>query len=96
MRWICSILLLVLAGCAVRASASASARDPLAEGRRLYVAKCAKCHKLYDPARYSDQEWKSWMLKMGKKAKLKPQQQEDLSQYTETILRAKAAPAQTR
>jgi hypothetical protein len=55
--------------------------------RKLYVGKCAKCHKLYDPAKYSDAEWQSWMLKMGRKAKLTQEQQRELSQYIEEVLR---------
>jgi mono/diheme cytochrome c family protein len=56
-------------------------------GQKLYVAKCAKCHKFYDPAKYSDADWEMWMTKMGKKAKLKPDQQEDVSRYIAENLR---------
>jgi len=52
------------------------------------VAKCAKCHKFYDPANYSDQDWKIWMGKMSKKAKLKPDQEAAVSHYIERVLRA--------
>ena len=94
MRWIFFILLLGLAGCAAGAAASGDASNPLEEGHRLYIAKCAKCHKLYNPASYSDQEWQSWMAKMGKKARLKPQQKKEVSRYVEAALRgAKTLPA---
>ncbi len=53
--------------------------------RKLYIVKCAKCHKLHDPAGYTDAEWKTWMLKMSKKAKLKHDQEELLSRYLETL-----------
>ena len=53
----------------------------LQDGRKLYTAKCAKCHKFYDPAKYDDDQWRSWMTKMSKKAKLKPAQAELLSRY---------------
>jgi len=51
------------------------------EGRKLYIAKCAKCHKFYDPAQYSAGEWHKWMTKMSRKAKLSPTQNEMLSRY---------------
>jgi len=53
--------------------------------RKLYIAKCAKCHKLHDPAGYTDPEWASWMAKMSKKARLKKDQKELLSRYLETL-----------
>ena len=88
-RWICLIVLLGLAGCAAPHSTGAAppSGDPLAEGHKLYVAKCAKCHKFYDPANYSDHEWKIWMEKMSRKARLKPMQEEMLSQYIDQTLR---------
>src|SRR5262249_24754582 len=63
---------------------------PLAEqdakaARKLYSSKCARCHKLYDPTNYSDSDWRTWMDKMNRKAKLKPDQVELLSRYVETI-----------
>src|SRR5438552_10278892 len=95
MRWIFLLLLGAVAGCAgsVGATDRAPAQphpaaDPLAEGRKLYVAKCAKCHKFYNPGNYSDQEWKIWMGKMSKKARLKPEQQAAVSEYVEKVLRA--------
>lgn len=57
-------------------------------GQKIYVAKCAKCHKFYDPAKYSDADWQVWMAKMSKKAKLKPEQQEEVSRYIMEKLRA--------
>ena len=47
----------------------------------LYNVKCAKCHKFYEPAAYSEKEWEMWMGKMSRKAKLKPEQEELLRRY---------------
>ena len=55
--------------------------------RKIYVAKCAKCHKFYDPNKYSDEEWRVWMAKMSRKAKLKPEQERLLSKYINENLR---------
>ena len=51
--------------------------------RKLYVGKCARCHKFHDPAKYSDKEWREWMNKMSRKAKLKPEQTDLLTRYLE-------------
>jgi len=61
--------------------------DQTAAARNLYINRCSKCHKLYQPSNYSDQKWQRWMAKMGRKAKLQPQQQVAVSNYIETVLR---------
>lgn len=86
MRLFLSVVLLALAGCTGPAGAAdVSGANPLAAGRKLYVAKCARCHKLYDPNKYSDAAWDKWMGKMTLKAKLKPDQADLISQYVATL-----------
>lgn len=53
----------------------------LRDARKLYVGKCAKCHKLYDPVKYPAEKWDEWMGKMTAKSKLKPAQAELLTRY---------------
>jgi hypothetical protein len=77
-----------LGGCAVPATAKGAPSNDSVAGQKLYVAKCAKCHKFYEPARYSEADWQMWMTKMSKKAKLKPQQEEELSRYIAENLRS--------
>jgi mono/diheme cytochrome c family protein len=74
-------------GCAVPAMAKDPLSNDSAAGQKLYVAKCAKCHKFYDPAKYSEADWEMWMTKMSKKAKLKPAQEAELSRYISQNLR---------
>ena len=67
-----------------------SASQPLSPkdteaARKLYTAKCAKCHKFYDPNAYSHAEWEVWMGKMRKKSKLKADQFELISRYINTL-----------
>jgi mono/diheme cytochrome c family protein len=73
----------------VFATIAARAADPappdLAAGKKLYTAKCARCHKLYEPARYDDTTWKSWMHKMRNKAKLSDEQYARLSAYLQSL-----------
>ena len=47
----------------------------------LYEIKCAKCHKFYEPAAYSQKDWDDWMKTMSRKSKLKPAQEELLTRY---------------
>jgi hypothetical protein len=74
-------------GCAVPAAAKDPPSTQTGAGQKLYVAKCAKCHKFYDPAKYSEADWEMWMTKMSKKAKLKPAQEAELSRYISENLR---------
>jgi hypothetical protein len=55
--------------------------EEIKQAARLCTNKCLRCHKLYDPAQYSDTEWRSWMTKMSKKAHLQPDQEDLLSRY---------------
>lgn len=55
------------------------------EATVVYTAKCARCHKFYDPTGYTDAEWHSWMRKMSTKARLNPNQEQLLSRYLEAI-----------
>ena len=49
--------------------------------RKLYVAKCAKCHKFYEPKNYSDADWTRWMGLMSQRSKLQTDQAEALKRY---------------
>jgi cytochrome c5 len=49
--------------------------------RKLYVSKCAKCHKFYEPRGYTDAEWERWMIAMGKKSRLKQADETLLNRY---------------
>lgn len=66
--------------------------ESLAAGKKLYLNKCAKCHKMYDPAKYDDHQWDSWMNKMDKKAKLKAREKEAVAEYIRTLRPAAKEP----
>jgi nitrate/TMAO reductase-like tetraheme cytochrome c subunit len=53
----------------------------IARAADLYVAKCANCHRFYDPAAYADAEWHRWMAKMVRKSKLDERETELLTRY---------------
>lgn len=47
----------------------------------LYALKCGRCHKFYDPAVYSADDWDTWMVKMSKKTELTAEQDRILTEY---------------
>lgn len=89
---VAALVLLPIVG---RAGPLLSAEEE-AKARKLYVGKCAKCHKLYDPMRYSDRDWEVWMNKMTRKAKLSPTQAGLLSNYIDQKYRGGSAVTRDR
>jgi len=89
MSWLPTILAfaIVLLGCAGPANRTGLPATETETGRKIYFVKCAKCHKFYDPTQYSDVEWKMWMGKMKRKAKLSDEQEMMLSTFIDTTLR---------
>jgi hypothetical protein len=65
----------------------ASARWPqttlkdLQHGRALYVERCAGCHNLPLPERYSPAEWEGYVAYMVVEAKLTPGEQEAITRF---------------
>ncbi|OYU79405.1 MAG: cytochrome C [Flavobacterium sp. BFFFF1] len=48
----------------------AAVSDAHAKGQSLYENNCAKCHKLFAPADFSQQDWRPILARMQKKARL--------------------------
>jgi mono/diheme cytochrome c family protein len=84
-HWLIALTLCLAAPMAGVAGASSTTGIDETAGRKLYAAKCASCHKLYDPVRYDDEKWNSWMNKMRKKARLGDEQYATLSRYLQTL-----------
>lgn len=61
--------------------AAVVASNDIAEGKALYENNCAKCHKLYNPKDYSDQEWLPILEVMKKKAKISDAQHDKIYAY---------------
>ena len=53
----------------------------IARAAEIYVLKCARCHKFYDPAGYSAADWSKWMAKMSRKSRLQPVEESLLGRY---------------
>lgn len=60
--------------------------------KKIYDSKCAKCHRFYEPKDYSEDEWRLWMAKMSKKAKLNPGQDRLLNRYLDSFRAQNPAP----
>lgn len=73
------------AGISLIALMAVAATPEEAAGRKVYTGKCARCHKLYEPGRYDDKAWESWMTKMRDKTKLNDDQYRQLSTYLLTL-----------
>jgi hypothetical protein len=80
-------LSILLAGCAGPPTITNLPGDESDPGRQLYIVKCSKCHKFYDPAKYSPADWTIWMDKMTRKAKLTPEQEKVIAEYVDQYLR---------
>jgi hypothetical protein len=75
------LLSIALAAADPAASADELTSKEITTARKIYVAKCAKCHRFYEPTNYGAAEWRIWMEKMNKKSKLKPEQGALLDRY---------------
>lgn len=86
--WFSWCWLPVLVGCAdPTGTGFPSSSQPLPPGQRLYLEKCASCHRFYHPARYTEEQWRSWMDRMAAKAKLTPEQKATVEEYLEQFRR---------
>lgn len=75
------LALWLIAGMAPSAAAHDLTAKELGSARKIYVSKCAKCHRFYEPKRYSEADWKRWMESMSRKSKLKPDTERLLNRY---------------
>jgi mono/diheme cytochrome c family protein len=83
----------VVAGCGgiprvdARLATLAQQHDPsispaaLESARALYITRCSSCHSLNQPGDYPPDEWATWMRKMTPKAKLTPNESQDILTY---------------
>ena len=83
MRTLC-LLFILIAAAHPAAIADELTLKELTAARKIYVAKCAKCHRFYEPKNYSENDWRTWMEKMNKKSKLKEEPAGLLTRYLNT------------
>lgn len=56
------------------------------QGKDLFETRCVKCHKLYDPKKFSQEAWKPVLAKMQKKAHLDDVQIASIANYINSQL----------
>ena len=57
----------------------------ISAGKKIYTNKCARCHDLYNPAKYTAADWDHWMEKMRKKSRLSDKDYDTLSSYLASL-----------
>jgi hypothetical protein len=82
---LCLITFLAIALCGNGAAAETWDPTGKEKAKKLYLLKCAKCHRLYDSKSYDDAQWSEWMVKMKKKAHLDNGQYELILHYLESL-----------
>lgn len=55
--------------------------DGLAEGRRLYIARCSGCHALYRPGAFPAEAWPPMVSEMAGRARLSPAEADSVIRY---------------
>ena len=80
-----------VAAAAVSAAGAAEQAPAVPPGKKLYEAKCLRCHKDLDPTIYEDMTWKRWLWKMKDKARLDNEEYGDLSDYLKGVREAAKA-----
>jgi cytochrome c5 len=58
----------------------------LAAGKSMYENNCAKCHKLYEPKKFNQEEWAPILVRMQKKAHLDDTQMASITSYIHSQL----------
>ena len=84
---------------ALQTISTASAAEPSpadGPGKKLYDAKCTRCHKHHDITVYDDMAWKRLLWKMKDKARLDNEEYGDLSDYLKRVREAERQSRTTR
>lgn len=55
--------------------------EEIAQGKTLYENNCAKCHKLFAPADFTQKKWEPILARMQKKARMDDAQMTVISSY---------------
>lgn len=91
-RLLLAALLAALSGCVSLETAAPvpgpPGSGPLAEGRALYVGRCAKCHAVEPVLDYSAAEWATIMPDMAERTKLTPRETAAVTAYVASVLQS--------
>ncbi len=75
------VILLLAVACESTGNGGAVANSSPDGGQALYEKSCSRCHALYMPMSYSSSEWKYYVGKYGRKARLTQHQRQVVYDY---------------
>ncbi|MDQ3002423.1 MAG: diheme cytochrome c [Fibrobacterota bacterium] len=96
----CACLALILSGCAggggmphptaknveyAGRNGQVTTVSTLKVGRKLYISRCAECHRLTDPKKLTPADWPEMVERMAENAKINPDQQRAITQYLVSV-----------
>lgn len=59
--------------------------ERIAQGKGLYEARCANCHKMFSPTDFTQAEWAPILTRMQKKARLDDEQMSLVREYVNSL-----------
>ena len=87
MRYLGFLFVILVAACATTSGGRsldarvAAAPTRVAKGQVLYEASCQRCHALYMPASFHADEWKFYLRKYGRRARIDKEQRGLVFEY---------------
>lgn len=81
-------LVLVVAACSKKMSATKAPPAEVVSGNQIFDAKCGRCHDLKKPVDFTAAEWIPIMESMAKKAKLNAEEKEQVTSYVKFYAKA--------
>lgn len=76
------LCLLLLIGCS--SSRLMVKNSETLEGEKLYKIKCASCHRLLPPEKYTKEQWKEYVEKYGQRIHLEQEEINKILEYLTT------------
>lgn len=76
----------------LRGKEGVAERFKLAQGREIYITRCAKCHSVEPVTKYSVQHWEEVLPEMAEKTHLTAVEAESVRAYVLQVLRSGPAP----
>lgn len=64
-----------------KTSSTTVTHEQYLEGKMVFEANCQKCHKLRKPESHTVKQWVKWLDKMAPKAKLSPEQKQQVFNF---------------
>jgi len=71
-----SPLLLLVAACMTTGKEKEASSAPGNDGRAIYERSCARCHALFMPKSFAADEWRHYVKKYGRRARLREEQRD--------------------